>query len=134
MIQALEYRPRTRATTMADMDAGINPTTGDLSGQRITTLANAVYLRLQTPLGTWWAEPTLGSRLHELQREKDLPRIGQLARQYARQALQPLVDDGRATAIDVSVSQPGNGRLLLTIEVAEASGDRQTFEHWVRVI
>ena len=42
------------------MDAGINPTTGDLTGQRITTLANAVYLRLMTPLGSYWADPALG--------------------------------------------------------------------------
>ena len=65
------------------MDAGINPTTGDLTGQRINTLANAVYIRLMTPLGSWWADPTLGSRLHELRREKDRPRVGILAKQYA---------------------------------------------------
>ncbi|WP_242671874.1 phage GP46 family protein [Stutzerimonas kirkiae] len=39
---------------------------------------------------------SLGSRLHELQRCKDLARIGKLAQQYAEQALQPLLDDGRA--------------------------------------
>lgn len=116
------------------MDAGIDPNTGDLSGQRIDTLANAVYIRLLTPLGSWWANPALGSRLHELQREKDLPRVGQLAQQYARQALQPLIDDGRALAIDITTSQHGPGRLLLVIEVTAADGARQTFEHWVRVV
>jgi phage gp46-like protein len=134
VIQALEYLLRARVTTMVGMDAGIDPTTGDLSGKRITTLANAVYLRLRTPLGSWWANPTLGSRLYELQREKDLPRVARLAVQYAQQALQPLLDDGRATAIDVTASQPGNGRLLLVVEVTAADGARQTFEHWVRVV
>lgn len=56
------------------MDAGIDPNTGDLSGQSINTLANAIFMRLETPLGSWWPDPSLGSRLHELQREKDLPR------------------------------------------------------------
>nr|MDN1656773.1 hypothetical protein [Escherichia coli] len=33
---------------------------------------NAVYLRLATPLGSYWADALLGSRLHELKREKDV--------------------------------------------------------------
>ncbi|MQU41130.1 hypothetical protein GHO28_01225 [Pseudomonas helleri] len=115
------------------MDAGIDPTTGDLTGQRISTLANAVYLRLITPLGSYWADPLLGSRLHELRREKDKARVGTLAVQYAQQALQGLIDDGRATSVDVSAEQKHDGWLRLLIEV-EASTGRQTFEQSVRVI
>lgn len=116
------------------MDAGINPTTGDLTGQRINTLANAVYIRLMTPLGTWWADPALGSRLHELRREKDRPRVGILARQYAEQALQPLLDDGRAKKITITAEQPHNGRLDLHIEIIDATGNPQVFRQPVRVI
>ncbi|UPG87036.1 phage GP46 family protein [Luteibacter aegosomatis] len=116
------------------MDAGIDPRTGDLSGQRITTLANAVYLRLVVPLGSWWAAPTLGSRLHELQREKDVSRVRILARDYALDALKGLLSDGRASAIDVSVSSSSIGWLQLDIDVTEAGGQQQTFNHWVRVI
>lgn len=65
------------------MDPHIDPSTADYSGERITSLANAVYLRLMTPLGSWWADPTLGSRLHELERELDLSYARMLARQYA---------------------------------------------------
>ncbi|MBA6130779.1 phage GP46 family protein [Pseudomonas juntendi] len=115
------------------MDASINPTTGDLTGQRITTLANAVYLRLMTPLGSYWADPALGSRLHELQREKDRPRVGTLAIQYAQQALNGLVEDGRATSVEVTAEQQHDGRLRLLVEVYAPAG-RQTFEHLVRVI
>ena len=61
-------------------------------------LANAVYLRLMTPLGSYWADPTLGSRLHELQREKDVSRVAVLARQYAEEALAPLVRTAAPTA------------------------------------
>jgi phage gp46-like protein len=79
------------------MDAGLNPTTGDLSGERIDSLQNAIYLRLEMPLGSWWADPSLGSRLHELSRCKDVSNIAVLARQYAQQALAQLLTSGRAT-------------------------------------
>lgn len=116
------------------MDAGINPITGDLTGQRIHTLANAVYLRLITPLGSWWKDPSLGSRLHELRRQKDRPRVGTLAKQYAEQALQPLLDDGRAKGITVTVDQPHNGWLNLQIDIIDATGNPQVFRQPVRVI
>jgi len=116
------------------MDAQIDPQTRDLTGGRIASLANAVYLRLMVPLGTWWADSAVGSRLHELQREKDLSRVAKLAEQYARQALQPLRDDGRASNVDVAAERAGAGWLRLQVDVVDAGGQRQTFEHLVRVI
>lgn len=122
------------------MDAWLNPTTADyeLLTDAVTRdpadgLANAAYIRLMTPLGSWWQDPTLGSRLHELVRQKDLNRIGVLAKQYAEQALQPILDDGRATEIEVSTDQPHNGRLNLLIEVTAASGEKLTFKLPVKV-
>ncbi|MCE9939971.1 phage GP46 family protein [Serratia marcescens] len=116
------------------MEMLIDPLTGDYSGQRTTTLANAVYFRLITPLGSWWADIMLGSRLHELQREKDVPRVNILAVQYCEQALQPLMDDGRATKIQVSATRPKPGWLLLIIIVTTAADQTETFKHPVRVI
>lgn len=115
------------------MDALLDPQTGDYAGSRTDTLANAVYLRLMTPLGSWWADPTLGSRLHELQREKDVSRVAVLARQYAEQALASLVKDGRADSITVTTSRQQPGWLELHIEVEDASGRVQRFQHPVRV-
>lgn len=118
--------------TLQGMDAFISPQSADYSGSRTDTLANAVYLRLATPLGSYWQDPTLGSRLHELQRLKDVARVAVLARQYAEQALAPLLDDGRARRITVTTErQPG--RLVLHIEVLDASGRTQTFQHAVKV-
>ena len=116
------------------MDAGINSLTGDATGKRINTLANAVYLRLMTPLGSYWADPQLGSRLYTLRREKDKSRVGRLAAQYAESALKPILSDGRAISITVSVEQPHNGWLLLGVDVVQADGQAQTFTHNVRVI
>lgn len=115
------------------MDAELNPSTGDYTGERIDHLGNAVYLRLMTPRGSWWADPELGSRLHELTREKDLPWVRGLAERYSRQALQNLLDDGRARSVDVTADTPHNGRCLLHIEVTDASGRRRTFSHQTRV-
>jgi phage gp46-like protein len=123
------------------MDAFIDPTTRDyvlLQGAARRDpgngLANACYLRLTVRLGSYWADSTLGSRLHELAREKDVSRVAILAKQYAEQALAPILADGRATQINVSTSRPGNGRLYLLIEVKAASGETLTFKHPVRVI
>lgn len=116
------------------MDPLLNPQTGDYTGVRTDTLANAVYLRLMTPQGRYWVDPTLGSRLHELQREKDVSRVAVLARQYAEQALAPLVKDRRADRITVTTSRQQAGWLELHIEVEDASGQTQRFQHPVRVI
>jgi len=123
------------------MDAFIDPTTRDYvllegAAQRDAAggLANACYLRLTVPLGSYWPDKAFGSRLHELQREKDLARVAMLARQYAEQALSPIVADGRASRVDVSTERPGNGRLHLLIEVIAASGEALTFRHPVGVI
>lgn len=115
------------------MDAYLDPLTQDYTGQRINTLANAVYLRIMTPLGAWWADPSLGSRLHELEREKDVPRIHTLTRQYIEQALKPLITDKRAKSVTVRVEQPHNGRCHYLVEVVDATGKSQTFSHFVRV-
>ncbi|MGE0333101.1 MAG: phage GP46 family protein [Ramlibacter sp.] len=96
-------------------------------------LMNAAYIRVATPLGSWWADPALGSRLHELQREKDLPRVSLLAKQYAEQALAPLVADGRAQAVTVEAHQVRDGRLQLGIEVTDGGGAEHRFQYFVKV-
>lgn len=116
------------------MDMLINTSTGDYTGSRSQGLENPVYLRLMTPLGSYWADPSLGSRLHELQREKDVHRVYKLAQQYAEQALQPLIKDKRAKSIKVTTERSQPGWLLLLITVIDATGAIDTFKHPVRVI
>lgn len=116
------------------MDALLDPYTGDYTGTRTTTIANAVYLRLQTPLGSYWRDPAVGSLLYTLKRSKDVPRVAMLAQQYAEQALEPLVANGRAQSITVTTSQPNPGWLTLSIDVVDPAGNTQTFQHPVKVI
>ncbi|WP_439258323.1 phage GP46 family protein [Lonepinella sp. BR2271] len=116
------------------MDREIHPLTGDYTGEQINTLQNAVYVRLTTPLGSWWADSSLGSLLHTLAREKDVERVRLLAQQYAEEALQPLLEDGRAAEISVTVNQWHAGALLLHITVTDLSGQAFVFKHNVKVI
>lgn len=123
------------------MDTWINPITRDYQLQDGATvrdpaggLANACYMRLEIPLGSYWADKTLGSQLYLLRREKDLSRVAILAKQYAEQALAPIVADGRAQSITVTTEQLHIGRLNLLIEVTAASGEKFSFKHPVGVI
>ena len=43
------------------MDKELDPRSGDYTGNTIDTLKNAVYIRLATPLGSWWADTSVGS-------------------------------------------------------------------------
>ena len=55
-----------------------------------------------------------------------------LARQYVEQALQPLVDAGRASGLVIdSEHQPG--RLALRVELRDAGNRPQTFNLHVKV-
>ena len=122
------------------ISAQLNPLTGDYvsANAAINYPMNAAYIRLKTPLGSWWRDVTLGSRLHELEREKDLPRIMTLAKQYAEDALKPILADGRASFIEVTAQQPEpkdpvTGRLLLHIDMIDASERRVVFPYYVQV-
>lgn len=114
------------------MDPRIDPITGDYSGERIKSLANAVYLRLMTPLGSYWADLTLGSRLHELERELDVSRVRILAKQYAEQALATLMPE-RARSISVTASQLQKGWCELHVQVVDNTGQQEHFKHPVKV-
>ena len=54
------------------------------------------------------------------------------AEDYARQALQWLIDDGHAAAVDVSVDNPKTGVLALGIEITHLSpqGARRFTDRW----
>lgn len=117
------------------MDRLIDPKTGDYySDQRVgNSLQNAVYVRLETPKRTYWADPELGSLLHTLQREKNVSRVRLTAIQYAEEALQPILDDRRAKSINVEATQ-ARGSLLLHITVVDFEGKRNSFNHLVPLI
>lgn len=62
----------------------------------------------------------IGSRLWLLAREKQLPVVLQRAREYARESLQWLIEDGIARSVDVQAEFARLGVLALTVDVVRA--------------
>ena len=115
------------------MDSHIDPLNGDYSRTSSSGLENAVYLRVSVPLGSYWADKSLGSKLHLLRRSKDLERNKVLAIQYTREALQPLIDDKRVDRIDIDAVWNHDGRLELAVEIWRAGDLAVSFKHYIKV-
>lgn len=82
--------------------------------------------------GRYWADPNLGSRLYTLKRSKDVPRMLQIVKQYAEEALTELVPD-RLQALVVSTTQSIKSRIDLNIEITRLTGEKQTIQYFVSV-
>lgn len=81
----------------------------------------------------WWGDATagvngdrIGSRLWLLGREKMLPETFNRAREYASEALQWLVDDQVAAAVEVAVERYGMAGMALVVTISRA--DRRLTE------
>lgn len=132
MDAALVYDPVTLTFDLAIDGYGLKTESG---------LRSAVIVSLFTdrraesdnalPSGTtdrrgWWADPTLGSRLWLLKREKETPDLYARARHYAEEALAWLVDDGVASAVVVAVERVRAGLVGLAVTITLA--DRTQFQ------
>lgn len=73
----------------------------------------------------WWAG-SIGSRLWLLARAKETPDTLARARAYAIESLQWLIDDGVATAVEVTAEWAQRG--VLALHVAITLADRNRFE------
>jgi phage gp46-like protein len=89
-----------------------------------TSLMNNIYLSLQVWRGSFFAGPLFGSRLHLLKRAKNTDQTAQRAAGYAKEALQWMIDEGRAKSVEVFTRRnaSANGRMDLLIEVTPANG------------
>lgn len=84
----------------------------------------------------WWGDTwpvvpgdQIGSRLWLLSREKDLQEVQRLARDYAREALAWLIEDGLAVAVEVGTGIPRRGWLRLRIDIAQQDGRQSTYDY-----
>lgn len=83
----------------------------------------------QTGLEGWWGDTfaanfndKIGSRLWLLRREKLTQETANRAREYMAEALQWLVVDGVATAVDIEMERLGHDRLDTAITIHRKSG------------
>ena len=84
----------------------------------------------------WWGDGVpsagvpagdrIGSRLWLLSREKQLPEVLARAKHYAEESLQWLLDDGRATDVAVTATNPQMGWLALEIIITLPDGNTYT--------
>ncbi len=95
-------------------------------------VVQAVCQRLSIHRGKYWRDPKLGSRFYLLKRSKDVPRMLQLVKQYAEEALESLVP-ARLDSILVSASQSISSRIDLDIEITRLTGQKQNILYFVAV-
>lgn len=84
----------------------------------------------------WWGDEfplvagdKIGSRLWLLAREKSTPAVVSRAQEYAREALQWLVDDHVAASVDVTTTLVSTGVLGLSIAIVRPTGDRARYQY-----
>lgn len=75
--------------------------------------------------GTWPAvqNDRTGSRLYLLRRSKLTNKTPQLARDYAREALAWMVEDGVASRLDINAVRTGTDSLALAITIYQRDGN-----------
>jgi phage gp46-like protein len=118
----------------------INNQTGQaqMTYNRATTLMNNIYLSLKIHRGSFFFNPSFGSRLHLLQRAKNTDLTAQLAAGYCKEALQWMIDTGKAKSVEVYVQRDRTQdlhRLYLLVEVTPANSDQPVeFSIFIEVI
>ncbi|WP_333663198.1 phage GP46 family protein [Acinetobacter sp.] len=95
-------------------------------------VVQSACLRLNIHRGRYWADPDLGSRFYMLKRSKDVPRMLQIVKQYAEEALADLVP-ARLQSLIVSTTQTIKSRIDLSIEITRLTGEKQTIQYFVTV-
>jgi len=87
---------------------------GDLK-QDATGIVSALITSLFTVLGSAWSDPEWGSRLYTLKRAKRTDETLRLAKIYAEQSTQWIVDDGLLASIDITTEFAVTGQLLINV-------------------
>ena len=84
----------------------------------------------------WWADAyseyendRIGSRLWLLAREKTLPYVLERAKEYARESLAWMIEDGLASEITIEAEKGRNDILGLSIDIVKPSGELVNFTY-----
>ncbi len=111
---------------------------GIMTFSKTSTLMNNIYLSLSVRRGSFFLDPQFGSRLHLLTRAKNTDQTAQLAVGYCKEALQWMIDTGKARAINVLAQRDpalDRHRLYLMVEATPAGSDEPVqFSMFIEVI
>ena len=103
----------------------IDPTLGDYTltaegrPELTNDLTQAAYILLRTRLGEWMHDVALGSRYGELERVKLTPEIDRSIEDFAREALAPLLADGRARRFTVRTVERVRGGRRIEVQIVD---------------
>jgi phage gp46-like protein len=117
---------------MPDFALAIDGTNADLTWDDADSLANNVWLSLMVKKGSFFARPSFGSLLWSMQPGKLTPDKPALAEQYAKDALQWLLDLDRVTSVVTASQQVARG-VNLAVSITQANGPTITYALFVPV-
>lgn len=107
----------------------------EMTFDKAQDIFNNIYLSLVIKKGSWWVDPEFGMR--DRGRMKNTEQNARLVRQDCLEALQWLLDIGRASAIEVTVERDRTEdlhRLKILVEATKANGTKVTFETFKEVV
>lgn len=110
---------------------------GQMTFDKTDNIFNNVFLSLMIEKGSFFQNPEVGSRLHLLKRAKNTEKNAALAEEYSKEALQWLIDTGRARKINIYTQRDriqDLNRLKLLVEVTQSDGRQVSFETFVEVV
>ncbi|MHB9156271.1 MAG: phage GP46 family protein [Endomicrobiales bacterium] len=116
-----------------DMAGGL----GEMTFEKPEDIRNNVFLSLAVRRGSFFQNPAFGSRLHLLKRAKNTTKTAQLAVEYAKEALQWLLDTDKARKVEVTTEQDRTQdlhRLKLLVEATQADERKVIFTTFVEVV
>lgn len=109
--------------------------TADMSFDQADSIINNIYLSLTVIKGTWFHRPGFGVARRE--RMKNTLQTARLIQQDCQEALQWLIDTGRATTVDVAAERDRTqnlNRLKIAVQVQQADGNIVTFTTFREVV
>lgn len=119
-----------------DFQLAYNNQTGaiDQTYDQAADILNNIIITLGMKKGSWWHDPQFG--VTDRPRLKNTPATARLIQQDIEQALQWIIDAGRATSITVETWRPENDRHRLNVLVTatQADGRTVTYETFREVV
>lgn len=109
----------------------------DLVREAGDSFLNNIYLSLMIDKGSYFQDPGFGSRLYLLARAKSTAATADLARDYCREALQWMIDTGRAKGFEIETEidrLTSTARLKLRILAHKADGQTVEFSIFKEIV
>jgi len=96
------------------------------------SIRNNIFLSLTLARGAFFQDPTFGHRLNEV--KKNTVNAPALVKEYAREALQWVIDTGRAKSITIETERGEKDRINISVSAVEADGNEVKFETFYEVV